>query len=316
MTLPDPGREARVHAPAKVNPWLEVLGVRPDGYHELRTVLMALELGDDVAVRLSDAEGIEIALEGTCATDDVPAGPGNLAHRVAERALARARELSLAPPWVRGARVRLTKRIPSQAGLGGASSDAAATLHAIERLLGADLGKSWRTTVLAALGSDCVFFDEARETGLALCKGRGELVERISLPRADWSFAVFTPETRCSTASIYKAVEFPLSAPPNVPNVRDVFSGRATTARSSLFNHLEEVALRVVPELRRWRLLLDGVGASHFRLSGSGASFFGVFDTADAAQEALEAVTQEARKAGLALRGNWVTRPACRASRT
>lgn len=316
MTELDPGREACVHAPAKVNPWLELRGLRPDGFHELRTVLVALELGDEVAVQLRAAEGIEISVEGPHATPDIPTGPSNLAHRAADLALARARELALLPPWVRGVTLRLTKRIPSQAGLGGASSDAAAVLPAVEALLGADLGAAWRTSVLADLGSDCVFFEEARETGIALCKGRGERVECFSPPRADWSFAVFTPETRCSTASVYKAVEFPLSTPPVVSNVRDVFSGRATTARSSFFNHLEEAALRAVPELRRWRLLLDGIGASHFLLAGSGSSFFGLFDTAAAAQEALEAVTQEARHQGLALRGRWVTRPACRASRT
>ena len=316
MKAPDPRREECVHAPAKVNPWLEVLGLREDGYHELRTVLVALELGDEVAVRLRAAEGIEISVEGPHATPDIPTGPSNLAHRAVDLALARARELALLPAWVRGVAVRLTKNIPSQAGLGGASSDAAAVLTAVESLLGADLGAAWRTSALAGLGSDCVFFGKARGTGIALCKGRGEIVERFSDSGPDWRFAVITPETHCSTASIYEAVEFPLSTPPIVSNVRDMFSGRATMARASFFNHLEEAALRAVPELRRWRLLLDGVGAAHFRLSGSGSSFFGVFDTAEAAQEALEAVTQEARNQGLALRGRWVTRPARRVSRT
>jgi 4-diphosphocytidyl-2-C-methyl-D-erythritol kinase len=315
MTGPDPEREVRVHAPAKVNPWLTVLRKREDGFHELETVLMALELGDEIALRLREEEGIQLEVEGPHATPDIPAGPSNLAYSALNLGLERARELAALPAWVRGACVRLTKRIPSQSGLGGASSDAAAILRALESLLGTDLGAEWRKQALATLGSDCVFFEEAGETGIALCKGRGEIVEPFSNPGANWVFAVITPETRCATASIYKAVEFPLSTPPVVSNVRNVFSGRASTARSSFFNHLEEAALRAVPEIRRWRLLLDGVGASHFRLSGSGSSFFGVFDTAEDAQEALEAVTHEARLQGLALRGKWVTRAAGRVSR-
>jgi len=303
-----PMRTATVLAPAKLNLWLEVLHRRADGFHELDTGMVAIELFDRVQLAPAPARGVRLSLAGPHASADVPAGAENLVVRAVEQALARAERLGAAAG---GADIMLEKAIPSQSGMGGASSDAAAALRAVELALAVDLGADFRTGVLAELGSDCVFFDAARATGAAVCTGRGEVVRPASSPDRGWMFALFTPEVRCPTAAIYRALEIPLSRQPRLPRVRrELFSMAASEARTRLFNDLEKAAADVVPELARWRGLLESVGAGHFRLSGSGSTFFGLFDDPSEAEATVDRIVSTARAKGLAIRGRWVVRPA------
>jgi 4-diphosphocytidyl-2-C-methyl-D-erythritol kinase len=305
----------RVHAPAKVNPTLEVLGRRADGLHEVRTTLLALELGDTLELALAPAGGapVRARVVGPHASADVPADERNLAVRALAWGLARARAVApeRAPPALA---LTLTKNVPAQAGLGGGSSDAAAALHALEALCEIDLGARDRAHCLAQLGADCVFFDAARATGLALCTGSGTDVEVLPGAPRDWTLALVAPRVACPTGAVYGALGFPLSPPPAASTVPDLFQRSATRARAGLHNDLEEAALRAVPELRAWRSALDRAGATAFRLSGSGSSFFGLFDDAASARAAVRAIEAQALAAGLALRGAWVTRPAGRTS--
>lgn len=308
---PDAAGWVHAFAPAKVNPWLEVLGPRPDGYHELVTLLLALELGDGVAVRRGERPGVALRVVGPYASSDVPRDGENLAARAAAAALERLVELGALAPDEAGVEVELEKRVPSQAGLGGGSSDAAATLVAVEACFGRDLGDAWRRARLASFGSDCVFFENASTTGAALCKGRGEDVVALAAPSVEWTVALVTPSARCATAAVYGALGFPLSDPRALPTVPGaLFAARPAEARAWLFNRLEGAALAMHPELAQWRGALDAAGAGHFRLAGSGASFFGLFDTRGEAESALEGIAVEARRWGLATRGSWVTRPA------
>jgi 4-diphosphocytidyl-2-C-methyl-D-erythritol kinase len=309
----NPARPAwvRALAPAKINLTLELRGRRADGFHELRTHLLALELADELGVATRAGGGVVLEVGGLGAGGEVPGDERNLAWRAAAAALARAREEGLAGGV--GLTVELVKRIPVQAGLGGASADAAAALSASAAALGLDLGCEerwrWARGVLAGLGSDCPFFLEAAATGLALCEGRGERVR--PLPPAsvgDWSIVIVTPEPGCPTGAVYAALEAPGgvadSDAPALP------TGSAALARGALRNDLESAALRAVPALRDWRALLDGAGAGHFRLAGSGSSFFGLFDGDGEARAALAVVEGAAAGAGLGLRAALVTRPA------
>jgi 4-diphosphocytidyl-2-C-methyl-D-erythritol kinase len=160
-------------APAKINPWLAVRAKRPDGYHEVDTCLCALSLCDRLVLERSDTGRLELELAGPAATPDVPADESNLAARALARALALLRAKRVVGERD-GARLRLEKHVPSRAGLGGGSSDAAAAFVGLELLYGADVGEATRTHELAELGSDCAFFAVARESGLARCTGRGE----------------------------------------------------------------------------------------------------------------------------------------------
>ena len=156
-------------APAKVNWTLEVLGRRPDGYHEVRTVLQTVALCD--RVRVSPAADLALALTGPVGQAGAPlAGmpaPENLAYRAARLLRDRAGGRAL------GARIELEKAIPADAGLGGGSSDAAATLRALDRLWGLGLPPGELARLGAQLGSDVPFFLFG---GTALGRGRGDEV--------------------------------------------------------------------------------------------------------------------------------------------
>lgn len=297
-----------VRAPAKLNLELVVLGPRADGFHELRSVLVALSLADRVELFPRAPGGPPLVLSGPAATPDVPADRHNLAWR----ALAGVCGLAGRDPeaWS----LAIEKRVPSGAGLGGGSSDAAAAALAAAHALG--LGPEHDPAIeaqLAALGSDCPFFWAARASGLARCRGRGEEVLALAPPRSARAFCVLTPALSCATAAVYRAWRAAgvarASAPAGLePDV--VFQAPLARARAALVNDLEPAALASHPELGRVRRLLDGAQAEHFRLAGSGASFFGLYEDERAAARARAALEGQAERAQVALRGVFVTRAA------
>ncbi len=293
-------------APAKVNPVLDILGRRDDGFHELDTVLVALDLCDRMVLERAVGQPGEIRLvcDGPFASADVPTDGRNLAVRAASEALA----LVDVSPCLE---LTLTKNIPSQAGLGGGSSDAAAAVLGVELLCAEELAGERRRELLARIGSDCVFFDVARMTGAARATGRGERLEVTTVPGGEhgpWHVALVTPEERCPTAEVYAALDSSLRVQGGGPRVRGLCEMRATEARVCLRNQLEVAALAVSPGLVPWRDALEAVDAGHFLLSGSGSSFFGLYDTASTAAEGLDRVLAIARRRGLGVRGSWVTR--------
>lgn len=307
----DPQRaRVRASAPAKLNAWLAVRGRRADGYHEIESLLVALDLCDQVEVAATATSGVALTVRGPAATPDVPADERNLAWRAAHAVLERARAAGAVPRGT-GLAVALEKRVPSQAGLGGGSSDAAAACVAAERALGIDLGREAALELLAALGSDCAFFRRASDSGVARCTGRGEIVEPLPAIDPGWSFALVTPDVTCATGAVYGALAAGLSNRAPVPSLRaDVFALPLEPARAGLFNQLEDAALAVAPALAAWRALFARLDLAHFRLAGSGSSFFGIFRDSDTARGAVERVQGEVRRAGLALRLACVARPA------
>lgn len=309
MHAADERGTARAIAPAKINPWLEILGRRPDGYHDLQSWMLAVDLCDEVEVR-ADASG-EIALEvaGPCASADIPSDASNLCWRAAARALEVVRRERPGRASA-GVRIRLEKNIPSQSGLGGASSDAAATWLAVLAAFAVETPDSVACDALAALGSDCVFFAKASSTGLAWCEGRGERVTIGARVGAPWFVALLTPTVRCPTASVYAAYRKPLRDARQLHTLPAAWSEMpANSVRRLFFNELEAVAMEAIPALVPWRKTLDACGGEHFRLSGSGSSFFGLFDKRDEAEITLDRIVGEARTRGLHARGHWITRP-------
>lgn len=275
----------RLRAPAKVNLCLRVLGRRPDGYHEVETTLLAVDLADALEVALLPGTGrVHLGVSGA---DDVPQDGTNLAARAAaavlERSGATGVDLALA----------LAKAIPAAAGLGGGSSDAAAAALGAARALGAD-GLDLAELV-GRLGSDCPFFLSG--TGLARCTGRGESVRPLGPPPA-WSLLLMTPAAGAPTARVYAAWR---AADARAPSAEpDAWAALAPLeARGRLLNDLEPAALRAVPELRAWRALLDACGLSHARLAGSGSSFFALYGALEEAAEAARALSAAADRAGL-----------------
>jgi len=299
-------RRVCARAPAKINLTLAVLGRRPDGFHELDSLFLALDLADTLEVERSPGPGVHLTLTGPAA-EGVPAGAENLAVRAAEAALARAGVAG-------GLRIALEKHVPSGAGLGGGSSDAAAALAASAELLGLDPDDAALREALEALGSDCAFFLRARGTGLARCTGRGERVEPLALA-FPWTVVLVTPAFGCATAEVYRALGAGAYDPAGDPAGRR--AGREPRAllalplerlRGELANGLEPAALRTRPELAGMKRELEGLEPGAFRLTGSGSSFFALC-TDRAAGQALCARAEAALRARrYALRGAWVLR--------
>lgn len=277
----------RLRCPAKVNLSLEVLGRRPDGYHELRSVMVPLSLADDLELRLDGEPGVRLHVEGA----DLPAGPDNLVHRAATLFLETVRGASLsagrrveAGP---GVEVRLTKRIPVGAGLGGGSSDAAATLVGLDRLLGSRLGEEELARLALRLGADVPFFVRGRA---ALATGVGERLEPLSGMPTLWMVLV-NPGFPVSTADTYRAFDAATGgsgrltpAPPEVTIER--FLKGPAAAGPALRNDLETVTLRARPGLAELKRDLTSAGATGAVMSGSGPTVFGIFLDEPAAREA------------------------------
>lgn len=271
-------------APAKLNLHLGVLARRADGFHELDTVLVAIALADRLELEIVSANGISCLLSGPAGSSDVPTDQRNLAVQALHAGLARARELGAQVP--QGLELRLTKHVPSQAGLGGGSSDAATALHLLEQLLELDLGAAWRQVWLASVGSDTVFFDAARPGLHARCRGRGERVEPLEGLPAGWCAVVVTPDLRAATGSVFGALGA-LSTEARVASQApaDFAALEPAAARAALRNDLEQAAMAAVPGLQAWSTGLAQLDGRRFCLSGSGSSFFAICAAAEEAAE-------------------------------
>ena len=288
-------------SPAKVNLSLEVLARREDGFHELTTHMLCVGLHDTVRIswQSKTAVPLELKVTGPAATADIPVDDRNLLYRAVRDALLHAQELGYVPEA--GVLVELEKHIPSQAGLGGGSSNAAAGVAAVRSLTGVDLAPERVFKDLASLGSDCVFFEAAKQTGAALCSGRGERVKPWASPQG-WWVALAVPTATCPTGDVYSQLKFPLS--PFDPGHRfsDLVGMHAVEARAFLVNHLQEAAVRAQPDLKAWIKALAAAGLDHFMLSGSGSTFFGLYASEREAQEELDGLLSHLEGSGLGCR--------------
>ncbi|MEM7519205.1 MAG: 4-(cytidine 5'-diphospho)-2-C-methyl-D-erythritol kinase, partial [Planctomycetota bacterium] len=260
MSAGPDSHKVRVLAPSKINLGLEVLGQRGDGFHELDTTMVALSLCDELELERTERPGVQLTVLGPSQSADIPSDERNLAYRAAAHVLERSGADG-------GLGVRLTKRIPSQSGLGGASSNAAAALAGAERTLQFSLSVEERSDLLGGLGSDCVFFEQAKGTGAAHCTGRGELVRPLAAPSPAWIVVLVCPDVHVSTATIFGALDAPLFVPLSGARLKPTVSKgltafRAAEIQSCLRNQLEDAAISTFPELRAWRSLFDATSGS------------------------------------------------------
>lgn len=252
-----PGK-VRIAAPAKLNLYLEILGKRDDGFHELVTVMSTVNLCDELRITRIDS-GVRLA----CDTPGVPSDASNLAWRAAELAIER---------FGGGYAIELDKRIPSGAGLGGGSSDAAAVLRAADHLESRPHDpESWAAPA-ATLGSDVPFFLYG---GTAVCRGRGERIEPVrNVPERH--FVLVTSDIHCATGSVYAALDTALT-PQDVdlsivPEA--LLGGDHRHLAGAILNRLEEPALRTHPDLRRLRDDICEWSDRTVYVTGSGSGLF------------------------------------------
>ena len=277
-----------VAAPAKLNLFLEIRHKRHDGYHDLESLMVAVDLFDTLELRTR--EDGEIAL--TCDPPTLSAGPDNLVYKAAVAL----REAAKQP--TRGAEIRLTKRIPAQAGLGGGSSDAAATLVGLNRIWNLGLTREELLAIAASIGSDVAFF---LTLPAAWCEGRGEIV--TPEPSAGgFHFVLVCPPVGLGTAGVYKRLVVP-KQPLDGFAVRAAYrQGDAEALGRAIFNRLEEPAFALEPLVGRIRSRLSGLGPCGAMMSGSGSAVFAVcrdrnhaMHVAGAFQEARPADEPESR---------------------
>ena len=192
-----------IRAHAKINLILDVGARRPDGYHDIESIMQTIALHDVLTIAWTpDAPGVNLEVRGPEA-EGVPTDPSNIVHRAAVRLQKTAAARGVTSGGKSGLRIVLTKNIPSQAGLGGGSSDAAAALRAIDTLFGLHLSLSRLTDIAAALGADVPFFLTG---GTALVQGLGERVSQTGAWNHHW-LVVVKPAAGVSTAAAYGALD-------------------------------------------------------------------------------------------------------------
>ncbi|MCM3901874.1 MAG: 4-(cytidine 5'-diphospho)-2-C-methyl-D-erythritol kinase [Pyrinomonadaceae bacterium] len=270
---------------AKINCGLRVLGKRPDGYHEIRTVLETVSLHD--ILQFATAPDLEISL--SCDDPLIPTDQTNLIVRAAIATRARYGIRA-------GVRIHLEKRIPVQGGLGGGSSNGAVALLGLTHLWKVTTKVSELAELASALGSDVPFFLSG---GRALGTGTGTKIS--SLPDiAARDLLIVAPTATVATAAAYKALSSAALTTRNSDSILAISRGSTNSSdwdqwpvSDDLENDFEQVIFDIEPEIGRVKNALLRAGARSALLAGSGSSVFGIFDNREAQQRALEQIRAE-----------------------
>lgn len=262
-----------------------------NGFHGIESLFQAVGLQDRIVIRSLKTTGIEV-------TGDFDCDPENTTvFRAAHSFLQRT-------GWVaRGLSIQVEKRIPSQAGLGGGSADAAAVLRALNELFGSPLAIADLAGLGAGTGSDVPFFLGG---GAAVVSGRGEIVEGIP-SRTDLGFLIVKPSFGSPTAAAFRTLDEARAvagnpASPKSPPLRGIGGleerYRGDPRKWGFFNSFQEVLDCSHPEYRETRRILGVYGALHSQLTGSGSSVFGVFPSREAACEVCRLVSAALAESG------------------
>lgn len=273
-----------VAAPCKVNLHLRVFERRPDGFHDIESVFLALDFGDELHLRsLKERSSCAVLMDGSVPPE----------RNIVYKAVSAFRSRS---GWDGGIEVSVRKRIPLGAGLGGGSSDAASTLMGLNAIAGHPLSDEDLSSLGASIGSDVPFFLGGP---CALVRGRGEVVEPLPPPRGSWSLVLINPLVPSDTATAYRTLDsyrLGVSRGFDCPSLTAEAVGAALSADPTdwAFSNdfleplsaRESVYGRMLTDLRR-------VGAMFASLSGSGSTCFGVFTDSEAASRAVVALSED-----------------------
>jgi len=251
-----------VKAPAKINLSLDVLHKRPDGYHEVKMVMTTIDLADRIELVPLASDAIKIVSHNRFVPDD----HRNLAYQAAKL-------LKETFGIRKGVAISITKTIPVAAGLAGGSSDAAATLRGLNKLWQLGLTLDELAELGAKIGSDvsfCVY------GGTALATGRGEKIEHIPAPPPCWVILA-KPTIGVSTADVYRNLNLQRIIHPDVDGMVQAIKDRDYERICSLVgNALEDVTLRMHPEVAHIKEQMKRFGADAVLMSGSGPTVFGL----------------------------------------
>lgn len=266
-------------SPAKVNLMLDVLGKREDGYHEIESIMTRISIFDEVLLHVEEGEGLEV----TC-TGPAPSGEGNIAYKAALEILNRY-------PGRARVKVEIKKNIPVAAGLGGGSSNAATVLLGLNNMLGTGLSRDELMKIGAKLGADVPFFVFEKP---AIARGIGEILEGIGLPKL-W-LVLMNPNIPLSTADVYRGLNLKIGLTKEHFDISIInFNIGVEGVARILHNDLEDVALRMHPEIGFLKEELLSAGALRALMSGSGATVFGLFADKRKAEDAFDHLSSKHR---------------------
>lgn len=259
-----------VHAPAKINLSLLIAGKRPDGYHELQTIMTKIDWMDELLFEPGDREGIDLICTGPFWAPD---GPDNLVYRACQNLC----EQAGINPQIR---VTLRKNIPAGTGLGSASSDAAAALLGFNRFLNLNIAETIIHDVAGRLGSDVPFFLNGP---IAFCSGRGEKIRKIAEP-VEFSALLIVPNVSVSTKKVYENYTHnqtwfdALSSQINAALEKK----RVDLASQMCANMLQTSCFQLHNDLAQLKDKIEQLCQRKVCLSGSGSSMFMLFNAYDA----------------------------------
>ncbi len=275
-------------APAKVNLALDILGTRPDGYHDMRMVMQTISLCDTVTVE-ETAAGFELRTDG----DFIPAGKKTLEQRAAEAFF------EVAGLLMPGLRVTLEKVTPAYAGLGGGSADVAALLRILRDNYAPELSTEELERVGFTVGSDMPFCVRG---GTALAEGRGEVLTDLS-PLPDCWFVLCKPDFGIPTPTLFARVDGgELTRRPDIDGMRLALeAGDLAGVAARLGNVFEEVLPEEYHEVFLIKNRLLELGALNAAMSGSGPTVFGIFAEHETAQRAAEVLKETYQQTYLAV---------------
>lgn len=259
-------RALKLRAFAKLNLYLDITGRREDGYHTLETVMQSISLDDEVTVVACPGDGITL----TCSRDDIPTDSRNTAYRAAELFM-RASGKNV------GVLLDIEKNIPSGAGMGGGSADAAAVLRGLNKIFGEPLSERQLLDIAVQVGADVPF---CLVGGTKLCRGIGE--QMSDFPAAEGVFVVVKPDFGCPTGEAYRKYDSsPITPRGGLERFRAAMPEKYAPEMYNVFQQLYADE-RIESICRR----LVELGARGAMLTGSGSAVFGVFDDIHAAHAA------------------------------
>jgi 4-diphosphocytidyl-2-C-methyl-D-erythritol kinase len=264
-------KKVTLKAPAKINLFLKILGDRTDGFTEICTLMQAISLYDIITVEKADS--------GLTLSSNDKSIPLDFTNTVAKAwaVLCQTAGIEL------GAKIHIEKKIPSEAGLGGGSSDAASALIGLSKIYELELSKDIFVALGSVVGSDIPFF---LSSGSSLAEGRGEKVADIELPM-DYSLLIVKPSYGMKTSEAYSITKKRLTNRNAEFNIKGLNLCNVTPdVLRTVGNDLECAFFEVHPEAEEIKKRLSDAGATYSALSGSGSAFFGIFEDIESARAA------------------------------
>ena len=254
--------------PAKLNLFLELLSRRADGFHELDTLMVPVDLFDSLSVRPRNDEQINLACQWAAGYSEaiggeLPSAENNIAYKALKM-------LQTRSGIDQGADVQMSKRIPSQAGMGGGSSDAMAALVAGNQVWNLGWSRDQLMELGAELGSDVPFFASG---SLARCTGRGEKINAIKT-NGRMHFVVIKPDVGLSTPEVFRHAVVPDSPTTSQPLLNAIETMNLRSIGNLLFNRLQTAATAITSWIDEIAKVMSGLSVLGHQMSGSGTSYF------------------------------------------